>query len=105
MSSPPLETDILNFIEQIEQGETTLAPLESNTGFYSGNQTYLASNGWEITVFIDAGEWDYIAGIKTKEQQVIDFDALDAMAKLRDYTPSLNAITSQYRLDANFNTT
>jgi hypothetical protein len=44
---------------------------------YAGNVPYQASNGWHITVFNDANEWDYVEEIRTQGGDTLDFDDLD----------------------------
>jgi len=70
----------LEFLQAIEQGDITLVRLGKGTKFYDdvaffyGNVTYLASNGWILTVFFDCGEWDYIDSLMTDTGEIMSYE-------------------------------
>ena len=55
---------------------------------YAGDVPYQTSNGWHITVFNDANEWDYVEEIRTQGGDTLDFDDLDKTPLISAYVPS-----------------
>ncbi len=80
------ETDVLAFLRAVELGEVTLTsavePAEATV------IRYAASNGWEIAVFNDANEWDYIEWIQTPDHRIEYEDIEQLMPKVAAYEPA-----------------
>jgi hypothetical protein len=87
MSALLSEEKILAFLRGIEAGEISLKPERPPQEVYAGDVSYIASNGWRITIFNDANEWDYIDQIVTSTGEEVDYDDLYEMSLLRDYAP------------------
>ena len=92
------EKDILNFLIKIEKKEITIKALKEPTEVYAGDVVYLASNGWEFTIFNDANTWDYIDNIKIDETTKVEFEELDNMLGVRSYCPPLDVIIKIYNI-------
>ena len=92
------EQEIWQFLRGIEAGTVTLVPHAEPQAVYAGNVVYRASNGWDIWVFNDCNEWDYIEAIDTADGRSIGFDGLDAISSLADYRPSEEVAWSRYRI-------
>jgi hypothetical protein len=90
------ETEALDFIKAIEDGRVRLQPDRDPQDIYAGNVHYTATNGWHITVFNDANEWDYIDCIQTSDGRLLDFSEIEVMPVLGRYTPSEEAAWSRY---------
>jgi len=88
MPSELSEAEVMNFLIAVEDGEISLCPELDPQDVYAGNVPYAASNGWHITIFNDANEWDYIDEIRTPDGREVDFDDLEQMPLIRDYSPS-----------------
>lgn len=65
------ENEAQAFIEAIEKREITLTATIPPDQVYAGNCWYKASNGWELIVFNDCGQFDYIDSITTNDGRVI----------------------------------
>jgi hypothetical protein len=96
MTATLSEHEVLAFLRDIETGIITLAPTVEPQHVYAGNVEYTASNGWRIVVFNDANEWDYIDEIITADGRRMDFDHLEALPGLREYTPSKEVAWERY---------
>jgi hypothetical protein len=98
MSDAPLisESEVLQFLKGIEDGSVSLQPDADPQDVYAGNVTYAASNGWQIRIFNDCNEWDYIDRIETPDGRNVGFDALDEMPSVRDYDPGDEVAWSRY---------
>lgn len=84
------ETEILDVMRALERGEITIPQAEKDAaqGQYCGIAVFHLSNGWEVAIFDDCDEWDYIEWIKTPDGREVDFDTIwDTMPTLRDYAP------------------
>ena len=92
------EEEILLFLRSIERGEIRLDPTVEPQEVYAGCVEYLASNGWHITVFNDANEWDYIEEIIAADGRGADFAEVSQMPGIADYEPSAEIAWSRYRL-------
>ena len=90
------EHEIISFLKAIEDGLVSLVPERDPQEVYAGNVCYAASNGWQITIFTDANEWDYIDNIRTSNGRTFDFDELDQMLMIRDYEPTEDIAWSRY---------
>jgi hypothetical protein len=88
----------MGFLDAIERGEVVLAPAVSPQHVFAGNVQYRASNGWSITVFNDANEWDYIDGIEATGGRMVDFGELEDMPRVRTYEPTREAAWKRYRI-------
>jgi len=91
---PYTEKFILQLLQDIEAGRIKLnQPSEIN---WCGNTVYWTDNGWEIVIFIDAGEWDYIDTIRHGGKS-IDFGGIQKFyPKVAVYEPSEEAIAEIY---------
>src|SRR6185436_6820145 len=96
MSAALSEEKILSFLRAIEEGEISLKPELPPQEVYAGKVPYLASNGWRIIVFNDANEWDYIEKIVTPAGEEIDYDELENMPLLRNYSVTDELAWSRY---------
>jgi|SRR5579872_460785 len=56
--------EIVDFLLAIRSGAITLTPVTPPIISYP---RWVASNGWHICVFDDAGEWDYIEWVETSD--------------------------------------
>ena len=80
------EAEALAFLRAIETGEILLTPQENPQSVYAGNVLYSAANGWTITIFNDANEWDYIDEIKAPDGRKITHDDMfHSMPALENY--------------------
>lgn len=93
--------EIWNFLHSVEDGSVTLAcagerePQE----IYSGKVAYSASNGWQIVIFNDCNEWDYIEEIETADGRRIVYDEIDqAFPGIRNYSPGEELSWTRYRI-------
>lgn len=82
------ENEILVFLKNIESGEIRLTPNVEAQQVFAGNVEYQASNGWRITIFNDANEWDYIDEIVTNDGRQIEYNQLESMPLVNKYVPS-----------------
>jgi DNA-directed RNA polymerase subunit RPC12/RpoP len=83
------EAELMDFLRAIEGGEVSLRPEFDPQDIYAGNVSYMASNGWRVTVFNDCNEWDYIDSVAAPDGRSLDFDSIDNhMPLAREYTPS-----------------
>jgi hypothetical protein len=65
------------FLQSIKDGVITLEVVgPTPQQLYCGHVRYLASNGWQIEVFNDCGEYDYIQDISNVEGLWIDYKEL-----------------------------
>jgi len=87
VSTPAIsEAEALAFLRAIESGEIPLTPSENPQSVYAGNVHYTASNGWQITIFNDANEWDYIEEIKAPDGRKVAYDDMfHSMPALENY--------------------
>ena len=92
------EDEVLAFLRSVERGEVTLDPQQEPQEIYAGNVEYHASNGWTITVFNDANEWDYIEQLCTADGRECHHEALANMPKVESYGPSSEVAWMRYRI-------
>lgn len=88
MNSNITQQEVLQFLKAIETGAVVLQPELDPQEVYAGNVPYAANNGWHITIFNDANEWDYVESIQTADGRVADFEDIDDMPAARQYAPS-----------------
>lgn len=84
------EAEILDVMHALERGDVTIPQSEKDAaqGQYCGIAVFHLSNGWEVAIFDDCDEWDYIEWVKTPDGREVDFDVIwDQMPTLRDYAP------------------
>ena len=99
MSTSVTEAEVLDFLHSVERGEVSLAPTHEPQEDYAGIVSYKASNGWEITVFNDANEWDYVEQLRTADGRECDYDDIYAhMPQVDAYRPAEEAAWSRYRI-------
>lgn len=103
MMNKDLEEKVYNFLINIEKEIITIIPLTNPSEVFAGNVSYIASNGWKITIFNDANSWDYVDEIIMLNDKVIDFDTFDKMDLIRNYIPPLDVIRSIYLIDESSN--
>jgi hypothetical protein len=82
------EQEIYNFLQEIESGSVILSPRQEPQGVYACYGKYDASNGWEITIYSDANEWDYIDEIRTGDGREIEYSSMAGMPRIDGYRPS-----------------
>lgn len=95
---------VLQFLKDIESGVVTLTCRnpESPAEVYAANVHYHASNGWQLVIFNDCGEWDYIDHVKTGEtltDELVDFERIyetTTWRHVRQYLPSLEVSRNRY---------
>lgn len=92
------ESEILKVLLDIETGQLGLEPVDTQFETYSGNVVYDITNGWQITIFKDANNWDYIDNIKTRDGENIDFDKLDCLQSIKNYYPTKEACLKIYKM-------
>lgn len=81
--------EILLFLGAIESGEVVLIPRVEPQFVYAGIVVYDASNGWQIAVFNDANEWDYIEWIVADDGRWVEFFGIsEEDGAPVSYTPS-----------------
>ena len=74
MSTSVTEAEVLDFLHSVEHGEVSLVPTHEPQEVYAGIVAYQASNGWKITVFNDANEWDYVEQLRTADGRECDYE-------------------------------
>ena len=88
------EREILEFLNDIETGDVTLTPKSEPQ--HTVHCEYEASNGWGITIFNDAGAWDYIHEVR-KGGQILDFSRLSRFfLGVNSYHPSDEVAWKRY---------
>jgi len=92
------EQDILEFLSNIQEGKIKISAIIDPKKVYSGDVVYIASNGWEITIFNDANTWDYIDNIKINNDLRVNFEELDNMILLRNYVPPIEVVNEIYKI-------
>jgi hypothetical protein len=99
MPASVTEAEVLDFLRSIESGEVSLVPLQEPQSVYAGVVEYAASNGWTITVFNDANEWDYIDRMRTADGRECDYDHIcERMPQIDTYEPSEEVAWLRYRI-------
>lgn len=92
------EKEILDVLEKIETGKLNLEKVDNQGDIYSGNIVFDISNGWEITIFKDANNWDYIDNIKTHKGESIDFEILEGLTEIKNYYPPKEVCLNIYKM-------
>jgi hypothetical protein len=92
------EGELLEFLKAIEDGTIVLQPQECvPQDVYAGNVPYTASNGWQITIFNDCNDWDYVERVIAPDGRSLSFDEIDdLMSVAREYTPDSEVAWSRY---------
>lgn len=76
-------------VRAVESGAVSLVATHEPQQVYAGNVHYTASNGWAVTVFNDANQWDYIDELHTAEGRWCDYDDIaERMPRVDAYRPS-----------------
>ncbi len=91
------DDEALAFLRAIESGEVTLISRWGDPAAQNGPFPYDASNGWEIWVFNDVGEWDYVDEIRAPDGRYTGFDQSLA---IEHYEPSPEVIERAYGFPA-----
>jgi hypothetical protein len=89
---------VLEVLRAIERGEVhVLNPLCDLPDCHG---EFRLSNGWEISVFIDAGDWDYVEWARSPQGAEWSCEAYDDEkiwpSELREFRPSDRSITHNY---------
>lgn len=93
------EKIILKFLKDIENGDVILET-KSRIFYDSGSLVYYASNGWQIQIFWDCGNWDYIQSIQ-KGGKVLDFWQIQKYYKqVYNYKPSEKVAKERYKYES-----
>lgn len=91
------EEELLEFLKAIEEGTIALQPESIPQDIYAGNVSYRASNGWQITIFNDCNDWDYVDHVIAPDGRSLRFDDIDNfMSIAREYTPDDEVAWSRY---------
>ena len=94
--TPISESEALEFLKAIETGKILIIPEREPQDVYAGNVTYTASNGWFITIFNDANEWDYVDSIRSADGRELNFDSLWEIPSIGNYQPGKEASWTRY---------
>ncbi len=92
------EKEILEVLKDIEKGKLKLKSIDNQLKIYSGNLVYNITNGWQITIYKDANNWDYIDSIKTHYGEKIDFEKLDSLPQIKNYCPPKEVCFNIYEM-------
>jgi len=65
--------EVADFLRAIKRGWITLAPIVPPETLYP---KWLASNGWKVCVFDDAGCWDYIEWVESSDGRRSEYQDL-----------------------------
>ena len=90
------ENELMEFLRAIEAGTVVLRPEHEPQEVYAGNVPYAASNGWRITIFNDANEWDYIDHIQTANGRIIELLDIEQMPTASEYMPNEDVAWKRY---------
>jgi hypothetical protein len=91
------EEELLQFLKAIEEGTVALQAESIPQDIYAGNVSYMASNGWRITIFNDCNTWDYVDRVVAADGRALDFDEIDNdMPIAREYLPEDEVAWSRY---------
>lgn len=97
------EDEILAVLRAIERREVTFpaSEIEAAGDWFSGDFTFHASNGWELTVFDDCDEWDYLDSVRAPDGREVDFDQIwNHMPRVRDFQPNADTVKAIWGLSA-----
>ena len=93
------EAEVLAFLRAIESEAVSLVATHEPQEVYAGNVHYTASNGWTVTVFNDANQWDYLDELHTADGRWCDYDEIsEHMPRVDGYRPSDEVAWSRYRI-------
>ena len=93
------ESEVLDFLHSIEGGAVTLIPKQDPQEVFAGPVDYVANNGWFLTIFNHANEWDYIERIRTADGRECEYDEIFACMPAMDaYKPSAEIAWTRYRI-------
>ncbi|HWZ45054.1 MAG TPA: hypothetical protein VNW97_16385 [Candidatus Saccharimonadales bacterium] len=91
------EQELMEFLKAVEEGAISLRPEADPQDIYAGNVPYAASNGWQIAIFNDCNEWDYIDGVETSDGRRLRFDDIDGFMPIaREYVPEDDVAWRRY---------
>lgn len=65
------EAEVMAFLRAVERQEITLRSV--SVWGYCGVPVFVASNGWQVGIFVDCDKWDYVEFIRTPEGKTFDF--------------------------------
>lgn len=90
------EAEVWKLLGDIEVGTVTLTSLgEPQNG--NGPVWYEASNGWELRIFNDANEWDYLEDVRSPDGRVtLHADISVHMPRVASYRPSAEVAWARY---------
>lgn len=99
MQNSVKESEVLAFLNSVESGAVRLTPLQEPQDVYAGTVDYTASNGWRVTIYNDANEWDYIEHVRTADGRECDYNFINEhMPQVDVYRPSDEVAWSRYRI-------
>lgn len=91
------EQELLEFLKAIEEETVSLQPESVPQDIYAGNVSYRASNGWQITIFNDCNEWDYVDQVVAADGRSLDFHEIENdMPSAREYMPDDEVAWKRY---------
>jgi hypothetical protein len=71
--------ELVAFFRAVETHAVDLVADSDPQDVYAGNVVYRASNGWVLTVFNDANEFDYVDEVVASDGRSADLDHLETM--------------------------
>jgi hypothetical protein len=66
-------SELLALYAEIESGNVRLTALQDPQNVYAGNVVYVSGNGWTLTIFNDANEFDYVDEVASPDGRVASF--------------------------------
>jgi hypothetical protein len=79
-------SELLALYAAIASGDVRLTALQDPQEVYAGNVVYACSNGWTLTIFNDANEFDYVDKVSSPDGRDAWFDELEGTQG--DWVPS-----------------
>ena len=90
------EGEVRDLLRRIETGDVTLTS-ETEPQHVNGDVHYQCSNGWEIVVYNDVGQWDYLDEVASPDGRVTGHSAMNAiMPGVADYEPAAEVAWEAY---------
>jgi hypothetical protein len=104
-SAPLPEPEAMAFLRRIESGEVQLELVAGPTAepgikFQHTIARYKTSDGWEMAVFNDAGEWDYVEWITAPDGRCWSYEKAaepgDEETEVQAYQPPKDVVENAY---------
>lgn len=89
-----LHHDVQAFLDNIACGDVALSATGGRSSWYDGIMVYDADNGWQIAIFWDASDWDYVEWVKTDDGRVLLWG--DMSDELQNYRPDPAVVSEAY---------